>query len=177
MEELELEQKVETVTQQEVKTEEKPSLENLPRLEDLLKTEKEVKTEQKIGIEGLTAVKTETKPHDRTFARVEDEKKAFVKKRVKTVTVVFSVVVSLLLAFVGVNLVTLVQKNNEIDSNTKIIKDRTELVEIYQDQSTPSTNPKEEFQISLNEPRDYSDDKQELSMLDKLTILFRNLFA
>jgi len=175
--ELEQEIKVETLTQTEVKTEEKVGLESLPRLEDLLKTEKEIKTQQKTEIEGLTDVKTENTMQDRAFARVADEKKVFVKKRIKTITTVYSIAVSLLLAFVGVNLVTFVQKNKEINANTEIIKQQTEVVETHQPQSPPSTNPKGQFEISLNEPRDYSDDDQDLSMLDKITILFRNLFG
>ena len=33
------------------------------------------------------------------------------------------------------------------------------------------------IEISLNEPRDYSDDIEELTFLDKMTILFRNIFG
>ena len=174
--ELEKEHQVSTVTEQEVKTE-MPSLDSLPRLEDLLKSEKEIKTEKKTTLEGLTQVKQETKLHDRTFARVEDQKKEFVKRRVKIVTGVFGTVVSLLLAFVGVNLITLATLSRDIKSNTKTIQSQTQLVENYMEQAPAQTPPNGSFEISLNEPRDYEDDKKELTLFDKITILFRNIFG
>ena len=57
----------------------KQSLDSLPRFEDLQKSEKEVKSSTKI--EGLEQVVTEIKSEDRVFVRKEDQKKAFMKKR------------------------------------------------------------------------------------------------
>ncbi len=174
--ELEKENLSSTVTEQEVKTS-MPSLESLPRLEDLLKSENEIKASQKTTLEGLTAVKAETKAQDRTFARVEDQKKTFVKRRIKTITAVFGVAASLILAFVGFNLITLANLSKDIKTNTKTIQSQTEIVQNYIENNPAAVPPTGSFEISLNEPRDYDDDKKELSMLDKITILFRNLFG
>ena len=43
------------------------------------------------------------------------------------------------------------------------------------EEANPGMDPSGEIQISLNEPRDYSDDKKELTFLDKLTILFMHI--
>lgn len=171
--EQELEREVEIAT--EIKTEQKTSLDDLPCIEDLLKTEKEVKTEK--TLEGLTAVKKEVVTENRTFARQVDEKKAFVKRRIKTVTCVFSAVVTLLLAFVGINIVTLINLNKDINSTTSTIKSESVAVDIYKEQASQAVPPTGSYEITLNEPRDYSDDDKELTMLDKISIIFRNLFG
>ena len=156
-----------------VETTTETRLENLPRVEDLIKSEQEVKTQQKI--EGLT--ESVVHAEERQFARKKDQKKAFMKQRLKVVTGVYIAVVSLLLAFVGVNVATLAILNNEINSNTNTIQMENYLISNeapIEEVQTPSQAP---LEITLNEPRDYSDDKKELTFLDKLTILFRNLFS
>ncbi|MBR6778833.1 MAG: hypothetical protein IKM43_01600 [Clostridia bacterium] len=177
---LEQEQEISTNIETEIKPETKEQtfagLDDLPRLEDLLKSEKEIKSSQELA--GLKQVEAKVKAEDKPFARAADEKKAFVKKRVKVLTGVYTAVVTLLLAFVGVNLFTLVSLNKQIDTNTKTIQAESVAVEIYEeDATTPADPTNPDIIISLNTPRDYADDKKELTWLDKITILFRNLFG
>ena len=175
-EELEKEESVsvQTVTETSVETETNKALDSLPRLEDLRKSEQEVKLNTQI--EGVTQVEQKTKPQDRIFTKKTDEKKVYIKKRLKIVTAVYSTVVALLMAFVITNIATLAVLNKKIDASTKTIQSqKDEIVKVLEEK--PNATPGEGFQISLNEPRDYSEDKQELTFLDKLTILFRNLFG
>lgn len=174
MEEQELEQSTNVATETEVKQDTglERKAEDLPRLEDLVKSEKEIRTAQKI--EGVSAVQAETQPQDRIFKKKNDERKVYIKKRLKIVTAVYSTVVALLLGFVITNLVIQSSLNKQITTNTKTIQSQTQVVEEIEGQPG---NPLEDFTISVNEPRDYSEDKKELTFLDKLTIIFRNLFA
>ena len=175
-EELEKEESVnvQTVTETSAETETNQALDSLPRIEDLRKSEQEVNINTKI--EGVKQVEQRTKPQDRIFTKKTDEKKVYIKKRLKIVTAVYSTVVALLLAFVITNIATLAILDNRIESNTKTIKSqKDEIVKVLEE--NPNVTPGEGFQISLNEPRVYSEYKQELTYLDKLTILFRNLFG
>ena len=157
-----------------VKQETNQTLESLPRIEDLRKSEQDVKVNTQV--QGTTQVEQQTQAKDRVFTRKSDEKKVYFKKRLKIVTAVYTTVVALLLAFAITNTVTLARLDKTITTNTQTI----------QEDNKALTDPEEEivegenvgnFQISLNEPRDYSEDKQELTFLDKLTILFRNIFS
>lgn len=150
------------------RTERETKLDNLPRVE-----EKEIRTNTEI--EGATKVEQATQLQDRVFVRKADQKKALYKKRIKIVTTVYTTAVILLLAFVGVNIATLTTLNKDITTNTETIQSQVEQIEVLE-QANP-TAPSGEYQISLNEPRDYSEDKKELTWLDKFTILFRNLFS
>ncbi len=164
---VQVETKTETMTDQEIKVEEMPSL------EDLQKSEKEVGAIQKTKKE--VAKKPLMLGEDRVFARKSDEKKAHVKKRLKIVTAVYSTVVALLLGFVITNIATLAIMNKQITTNTKTIQSNQQQIELLEEGLTPTE--KEQLPISLNEPRDYSEDKQELTFLDKVTIIFRNIFG
>ena len=172
--ELETNADVQIATETSEETKKETSLDNFPRLEDLIKSEKEIKT--KTEIQGVTKVEPNVKTEDRVFTRKTDEKKTYIKRRLKTITGVYISVVTLLLAFVGVNIATLAILNKDINSATNTIKSQTEVVTYIENSATPST-PAGEYQISLNEPRDYSEDKKELTFLDKITILFRNIFG
>lgn len=165
---------VNTETISNVQTNEETTFDNLPRLEDLLKSEKDVKVTSKI--EGVTEVSNTTILENKPFSKREDKRKFQIKKRVKIVTGVYISIVSLLLAFVGINAVTLSMLNKEINANTNTIQAQSEVV-TYLENSTIQQDPAGIIEVSLNEPRDYSDDKKELTFLDKLTILFRNIFA
>lgn len=160
-----------TETSEEVKKE--TSLDSVLRLEDLMKSEKEIKV--KTQLEGVTKVEPNVKTEDRVFAKKADEKKVYVKRRLKTITGVYATVITLLLAFVGVNIATLAILNKDIKSSTNTIQKETVRVEKLE--SLDPSVSSGEFQISLNEPRDYSEDKKELTWLDKVTILFRNIFG
>ena len=138
------------------------------------KSEKEIKPSSKI--EGVTEVSRNSLLQDKPFEKKQDKKKVQIKKRAKIVAGVYSSVAALLLAFIGINAVTLTMLNKEISSNTNTIQAQKEVV-TYLENTTITQDPSSIIEISLNEPRDYSDDKKELSFLDKLTILFRNLFA
>lgn len=162
----------ETVTsvEQEVKT--TPS--SLPSIEELKKSEQQV--EVNTEIEGVTAVEQKTQTKDRVFKKKIDERKVYIKKRLKIVTAVYTTVVALLLGFVITNIVTLAMLNKDIRTNTDTIKAQTQQIEqVIKD--NPAGESVGDFQISLNEPRDYSEDKKELTWLDKITILFRNIFS
>ena len=177
MEEEQIQQQTESVgtsTQVEERIEQEKKLDDLPRIEDLRKSEKDVKTSTEI--EGATQIEQATQTKDRIFVRKADQKKALYKKRLKIVTAVYTTVVVLLLAFVGVNIATLATLNKSITTNTETIQTQQQQIELLEpSQPNPSNEPT--YQISLNEPRDYSEDKQELTWLDKITILFRNLFS
>lgn len=173
----ELQPQLDTNTSVEVETiasetKQETSLETLPRLEDLIKSEKEVKVQNKI--EGVTKVESNVQVENRVFKKSSEEKQKYIKRRLKIVTSVYVSVVALLLAFVGVNIVTLAMLNKDIKSNTKTINTQTErVVELSKEPAITG----QDITISLNEPRDYSEDKKELTFLDKITILFRNLFG
>ncbi len=177
MEELQTELNTEQSTETVVETKAETRLSDLPRLEDLLKSEKEVK--QKTEIKGLEKASGELLAEDKTFAKKKDEKKVFIKRRLKIVTGVYVAVASLLLAFAGVNIATLATQGGNSHTNDIAITQLMGEVEnasgdIGEDLVNPDVAP---FTISLNEPRDYSDDKKELTFLDKITILFRNIFG
>ena len=161
---------VDTLTSVENKTE---TLDSFPRIEDLRKSEREVKFNTQV--DGTTQVESQTSMQDRTFTRKSDEKKIYFKKRLKIVTAVYTSVLALMLAFTIGNLATLNSLERTIKSNTEIIKSQNEVVKVLDESSKGQSIG--EFTISLNEPRDYSEDKKELTWLDKVTILFRNIFG
>ena len=178
MEELkpELEQISNIQTQSEIKTEQtQTNLESLPRIEDLLKSEQQIKTKKEI--KGLQQVKTEFAPKEQEFAKKQDEKQANVKRRIKTITGVYAVVASLLAVFAGVNVVTLAILNKQATSNLETIQSKTSQVEQIATEDLPSAGESIDLPILGKPPRDYDDDKQELTFLDKLTILFHSLFG
>ena len=177
MEEEQIQQQAEanvgTQTQTMEQVEQEKKLDDLPRVEDLRKSEQEVKSATKI--EGTTKVEQLTQTQDKLFVKKADQKRALYKKRIKIVTGVYATALTLLLAFVGVNIATMAMLNKEITTNTETIQTQQQQIELLE-QTNPG-NVTGNYQISLNEPRDYSEDKKELTFLDKLTILFRNLFG
>lgn len=176
MEELqpELEQNSNIQTQSEITKEtNQTNLESLPRLEDLLKSEKQVKTNKEI--KGLTQVKTSFSAKEQEFAKKKDEKKANTKRRIKTITGVYVAVASLLAIFAGVNVITLAILNKQATTNLDTIQNKQDQVE-----KIVTEAPSAEGDINLilgTPPRDYDDDKQELTFLDKISILFRGIFG
>lgn len=174
-EELEKEESVsvQTETATSVEKETKETLDSFPRIEELRKSEQEVKTRPEI--EGVTQIKEETQVKDRVFARKSDERKAQLKKRLKIVTAVYTTVVVALLAFVITNIATLAILDKSVNTNIDTIQSQQTQVTI-EEAKTPGQSLGE-YTISLNEPRDYSEDKKELTWLDKITILFRNIFG
>ena len=179
MEELEPKLQAETSTTTETITEpvvEKTRLTDLPSLEDFYKSEQEVDTSTP-EIKGLKRVEPNLATENMTFKRKEDEKKTFLKKRLKLVTAVYIGVLTLLLGFVCINIATLAILNRDINSNTATIQAESGKVEIYENNAIDPEAPLGTIEISLNEPRDYGDDKKELTFLDKVTILFRNIFG
>ncbi len=157
----------------EVETQEVTHLEDLPRLEDLLKTEQEI--EKAPELKGLKEVEETPTAIDKPFAMKKDQQKAFAKRRLKLVTVIYSIVACLLLAFTCVNVATMISLNRDINTNTNTIN--VESARLEEHLNPPPAEEGAEIFVSLNEPRDYSDDKVEITFLDKLTILFRNLFG
>lgn len=174
-EELEKQESISIQTETQTSVEQKTqTLDSFPRIEDLRKSEQEVKINTEV--QGTTQVEQRTFVKDRAFTRKSDERKVHLKKRIKIVTVVYTSVVVLLLSFVIANIATLAMLDKSVTTNTKTIQSKKdEIVKVLEE-----TTPGEEignFQISLNEPRDYSEDKKELTWLDKLTIVFRNIFG
>lgn len=172
---LEKENEVNIQTQTETKLETETSLENLPRLEDFLKSEKEIRATTEL--KGLTQVQQDNLTQDKVFSRKEDEKKSFYKKRTKIVSSVYICVASLLAFFTMFNIFTLVSLNKQISDNTLTIQSEQSKIEVYEQTAPEIPNTNQEVFITLNEPRDYSEDNKELTFLDKLTILFRNIFG
>ena len=167
----EQEEKLNTETVTSLETQSEKKLDNLPRIEDLIKSEKEVKTAPQI--EGVTEAKNDVR--DKVFARKEDKAKNSMRKRLKIVTGVYVSVVAMLLALIGVNVVTLAMLNKEITTNTETIQQQTSVLE--NQQAVESAVGGEEILVNLEPPRDYTDDNKELTFMDKITILFRNLFG
>lgn len=150
-------------------------LEDLPSIDDLVRSENEVAT--KPEIKGLKAVEPNLATENMTFKRKADERKTFLKKRQKLVTAIYIGVATLLLGFVLINVATLAILNKDINSNTATIQAESGKVEIYENDAATPDDPTGMLEISLNEPRDYGADKKELTFLDKITIVFRNIFA
>lgn len=166
-----------TATESEVK-QEKVSLEDFPRLEDLLKSEKEIKSAQTQTLQGLKQVQPGADFEHKTFAKKEDKHKEHAKKRIKLLTSVYAVVATLLFVFVGINAITLAVLSKDINSNTETIQNmQYDLVDEIQNATPEAELEGPPMEVVLNVPRDYDDDQQELTFLDKLTIVFRNLFG
>ena len=164
---------IQTETQTSVEKETQ-TLDSFPRIEDLRKSEQEVKINTQI--EGVSQIEQRRQSKDRVFTKRSDEKRVYIKKRLKIVTAVYTTVVVMLLAFVISNIATLAILNKSINTNTDTIQSAQQQVVIEEATQNPGENLGE-IKISLNEPRDYSEDKKELTWLDKITILFRNLFG
>ncbi len=177
-EEKQLEQQPQTsTTVAEPEKETKVGLEglnDLPRIEDLLRSEKEVKTST--GLKGLKEVEAASQNEDKAFTLKKDENKSYVKKRVKVATCVYVSVLALLFLFVFSNAITLAVLSRDIHNNANTIQSEAQNVSVWKEQGANDA-AKGEFTVSLNEPRDYSDDTKELTFFDKLSILFRNLFG
>jgi len=177
-----MEEELKPETQQEVNTQtvtsetkkEETSLDNFPRLEDMLKSEKEVQPAKKL--EGVTEVEKTTFFEQNPFAKKEDKKAPLLKKRVKIVSGVLISTITLLLAFVGISTFTLASLHKQINTNTETIQSQQEVLTDLANTVNPG-DPASVLEVTLNEPRDYSDDKKELTILDKLTIMFRSLFG
>lgn len=165
---------IQTETQTSVERETTATLDSLPRIEDLRKSEQEVKINTQL--EGVSQIEQRTQSKDRVFTKRSDEKKVYIKKRLKIVTAVYTTVVVMLLAFVISNIVTLAILNKSSNTNTDTIQSAQQQVQIEQATENPGESLGD-IKISLNEPRDYSEDKKELTWLDKIIILFRNLFS
>lgn len=165
---------VQTESQTSVGEETKRTLDSFSNFETLRKSEHEVKFNTEI--EGTTQANSDTQVKDRIFTRRSDEKKVHLKKRLKIVKVVYTTVVTLLLSFVVANIVTLAILDKSTTKNTDTIQSAQQQIQIEEAIESPGENLGE-IQISLNEPRDYSEDKKELTWLDKVTILFRNIFS
>ena len=166
---------VQTETQTSVKEETKQTLDSLPRIEELMRSEQDVKINTEI--QGLTQIEKKTQVKDKIFTRKVDERKVYLKKRLKIVTAVYTAVVALLLGFVITNVATLSQLDKQITTNTDTIQaQKAQIEQVLQDkQIGESVGGFPNW--SVNEPRDYSEDKKELTWLDKITILFRNIFS
>lgn len=174
-EELEREESVSIQTETQTSVEQKTqTLDSFPRIEDLRKSEQEVKVNTEVV--GTTQVKQKTQVKDRVFKKKVDERKVYFKKRLKIVTAVYVSIVALLLGFAITNVVTLAVLNKTVTTNTETIQSSQQQITIEEVKNTAGESVGD-IQISLNEPRDYSEDKKELTFLDKLTILFRNIFS
>lgn len=165
---------IQTETEIDNKTIGESNLSSLPRLEDLLQSEKEVKIKQ--GIEGLEQVQSTFQTENKEFSKKKDNKKAHLKTRLKVVTGVYIAITALLLTCVGVNAATLAVLSRTYNSNTDTIQAKQEVVQQLSQGEIPVPEGVE-ITVSLNEPRDYADDNKDLTFLDKITILFRNLFG
>lgn len=162
-------------TQSEIKPIEttESNLKSLPRLEDLLKSEKQVKVNKQI--EGLTHVQTFTQSNEKEFAKKQDNSKAHLKRRIKTITGVYVAVASLLAIFAGVNVITLAVLNRQVTTNTNTIQSQQAQIEQIV-QNAPTAG--QDIPLILGTPpRDYDDDNKELTFLDKISILFRGIFG
>ena len=164
---------IQTETATSVENETKSTLDSLPRIEDLRKSEQEIKVNT--HVEGPTQVEQKTQVKDKFFTRKVDEKKVYLKKRLKIVTTVYTSIVALLLGFIIANTATLAILNKNVNTNTDTIQSSQQQV-VVEDAKNPTLDHPD-FQIDLDTPRDYSEDNKELTWLDKVTILFKNIFG
>lgn len=162
-----------TVTENETENQTETNFFSL-RLEDLLKSESEVTPIQAPEIKGLKQVEQGKRTAEKTFARKEDEKRTFVKRRVKILTSVYVCVIALLLGFVGVNTASLIAKGNTTNTATQNIELATAGLN---GTTTPEGEAVNGMELTVNTPRDYGDDETELTFFDRLTIVFRSLFG
>ena len=169
--EVNLNTEIQTETSQTIET--KQGLGAFLSLDDLIKSEKEVKTNNEI--KGLTQIENQTHFENKEFAKKKDEKKPLIKKRLKVVTGVYIAVITMLLAFVCVNTVTLAILSKESTTNANTIQAQQQTLEYIEKPNIE--NPTKEIPITLNQPREYNDDNKELTLWDKITILFKNLFG
>ena len=160
-----------TVTENKTDT----GFEDLPRLEDLLKSESEVTTIQAPELKGLKQVEQGKRTAEKTFARKEDEKRTFVRRRVKILTGVYACVFALLLGFVGVNTASIITKGHTNTTATQNIEIAT--ANLNGVSTTPQGEAVNGLELTVNTPRDYGDDDTELTFFDRLTIVFRSLFG
>ncbi len=173
--ETEKETSANTVLENESAVKNETRLGDTLRLEDLLKSENEVKPLPEL--KGLKKVENNALEENKTFKSKEDEKKSIVRKRVKLVTGIYISIVALLLCFVGINIATLTMMNRDINNNANTIQSQSQQVDFYENRTDPITDPTDSITVSLNPPRDYGDDTQELTFFDKMTNLFRNIFG
>lgn len=162
-----------TETVQEIKKEQ--SVEDFPRWEDVRKSEKEVKYNTKL--EGVTEAENDDNFFERPIEKKKDAKTRLYKRRLKILTGVYLTILSLLGVFAITNLVTLIKMDKQISSNTETIRSKSYVLTEIEKTATEPTEPSQIVELHLNEPRDYKDDKKELTFLDKLTIIFRNIFS
>lgn len=167
----ELNNEEETVTATETRSESKTD--PVLRFEDAVRAEREVST----YAASVTSTEAVVKPaEDRMFSKKVDKKKKLYMKRVKIVTSVYATVVGLLLLLTGVNVATLVTTSRSVTTDTETIKSNSEQIEVLEEQAGAETTDGSIY-VTLNQPRDYSKEKTELTFLDKVTILIRNLFG
>ncbi len=148
---------------------------DLPKLEDLLKSESEVTTDLTPKLEGLEQVDQNEKTIEKTFQRKDDEKKAFVKRRLKIITGVYACICALLFGFIFANTATLSNLGKTSQTNTQLVQSATTYMQGKQDAVDETF--KNGIEVSVNTPRDYGNDETELTFFDKITILFRSLFG
>ena len=165
---------IQTETLTSVEEETKQTLDSLPRIEELRRSEQDVKVNTEI--QGTTQVQHQTLAKDRVFRKKSEEKKVLFKKRLKIVTVVYTTILALLLGFAITNLVTLSVLDKSISTNTQTIDSIQKEIDDYKLEN-PEISESIELPIDVNPPRDYNEDGKELTFLDKLTILFRNIFS
>ncbi len=126
-EESERELEINTTTEQVEN--EKKQLDNLPRFEDISKSE--TITQTNIDIPNTTETKTIVQ--DKFFTKKEDEKKVYLRKRVKLVMFLYLIIVIALMTLVGVNIATLVNQGNTIKNNEKTINDQIEQITLLEE--------------------------------------------
>ena len=152
-----------------------PTFTDLPKLEDLLKSENEVTPIVTPKIEGLKQVDVGGQTVEKTFQRKADEKKSFVKRRLKIITGVYACVCALLFGFVVANTATLSNLGKTSATNTQQIQSGSTYMQGKEEAVDEAL--KNKIEVSVNTPRDYGSDETELTFFDKMTILFRSLFG
>jgi len=159
---------------QTVNTEQTQSVQNIsmPNIEQLRQNEMQFKT--KTQLQGVTQVEDEFAQETREFTKKQDKAKQKAGVRSKVIKGVYFSVLGLLLTLVGVNAITLAVLSNSINTNKDTIKSKQDTIAEYVLNEGDIPDP---LPITLNEPRDYNDDKKELTFWDKVTILFRNIFS
>lgn len=174
----ELEQQPELNTESKPTTTQEPTSEtkvgSVFNFEDMIRSERQVNS----YATSVTSTEAVVKPaEDRIFSKKVDEKKKYYKKRVKIATGVYTTIVTLLLILTGANIFSLVSMSKDITTNTKTMQANSERIVALEEQVSNATTGEGEILVTLNQPRDYSKEKTELTFLDKVTILIKNLFG
>lgn len=171
--------------QPELNTEPKPTMVDETKKEEkvgsVFNFENMIRSEREVNAFAASVASTESivkhTVEDKVFSKKVDRKKQLYRTRVKIVTSIYTTVVALLLILTGANIVSLIVTAKAINNDKQIVQTNQEKIVELEQESTATTGQGKEIYVTLNQPRDYSKEKTDLTFLDKVTILIKNIFG